>query len=451
MLISINPFSGEQLAARQPDSEHRIEEVLRSARNAFETWRLAPLEDRIACVRRLGELTTEQSSIWARQMALEMGKPVAQGKAEMLKCAAWCRIAADRAEEWLANEDLSSASREAFVRHDPIGTVLGIMPWNFPFWQVYRFAVPVLLAGNTALLKHASNVSLCAAGIGNLFKEAGFPDGVFDVLYISGNRASALVSDYRIAGVSLTGSEHAGSQVAMAAGKAIKPVVLELGGSNAFIVDADADLAHAADTFIKARFQNSGQSCIAAKRLLLNSAIYDSFMDHLLERMDALTVGDPLQADTFIGPLARMDLAQDLENQWERTRSAGARLLRGGNRSGALVAPTLLVDVESGMPAFDEETFGPLAVVTRFDRFEEAVAQSNQSRFGLGVSVFSSDVERVLGYSGAFNEGAVFVNDMVYSDPELPFGGTKASGIGRELARDGMLAFVNRKTVVVKR
>ena len=450
MLHSTNPFTGEQLASRQTDSDHRIEEVLRSARLAFEHWRATPLEKRIACVQRLGELTTEQASKWAFQMALEMGKPVVQGKAEMLKCASLCRITCDRAAEWLANEDLSSDGRKAFVQHDPIGVVLGIMPWNFPFWQVYRFAIPTLLAGNTAILKHASNVSLCAAGAVELFKEAGFPEGVFDALFIPGNRATSLVADYRIAGVSLTGSEYAGSHVAAAAGKAIKPVVLELGGNNAFIVDHDADLNHAVETFIKARFLNSGQSCIAAKRLLLHNAIYADFLALLLDRMDELVVGDPTSPATFVGPLARVDLADELQSQFERSVNAGARCVKGGERNGALFQPTVLVDVEPGMAAFDEESFGPLAAITRFDHFESAIALSNASRFGLGVSVFSSSVDRVLAYAKAFNEGAVFINDLVYSDPELPFGGVKVSGIGRELARDGMLAFVNRKTVVVR-
>lgn len=450
MLHSTNPFNGEQLASRQSDSDHRIEEVLRNAQSAFEHWRKTPLEKRIACVQRLGELTSEQSSKWALQMALEMGKPVAQGKAEMLKCASLCRIAGDRAAEWLADQDLSSDARTAFVKHDPIGVILGIMPWNFPFWQVYRFAVPSLLAGNTAILKHASNVSLCAAGAVELFHEAGFPEGVFDALFIPGSRATSLIADYRIAGVSLTGSEYAGSQAAAAAGKAIKPVVLELGGSNAFIVDHDADLSNALEAFIKARFLNSGQSCIAAKRLLLHDQIYADFLALLLDRMNGMVVGDPVSPATFLGPLARVDLAEELQSQLHRSVNAGARCMKGGERSGALVQPILLVDVQPGMPAFDEETFGPMAAITRFDGFDSAIALSNASRFGLGVSVFSSAVERVLAHCGDFNEGAVFINDLVYSDAELPFGGVKVSGVGRELARDGMLAFVNRKTVVVR-
>ncbi len=451
MLHSINPFTGELIASRPTDVELRIESALSASLKAFDAWRRVTLAQRSVCVQRLGQLTVERATELANLMAMEMGKPIAQGKAELLKCAALCRVAVERADAWLSHEELGTAERTAFVRHDPLGPILGIMPWNFPFWQVYRFAVPALLAGNTAILKHASNVSLCAAEIERLFLEAGFNEGVFEVVYVTGSRAAALVADYRIAGVSLTGSEHAGSVVAAAAGKAIKPVVLELGGSNAFIVHEDANLERAIDVFLAARFQNSGQSCIAAKRLLLHAPIHDAFIDGLIQRMSDVSTGDPFSSQTFIGPLARIDLAEELQSQWMRSVEAGARVACGGARKDALVQPTLLVNVRPGMPAFEEETFGPLAVATRYSRFNEAVALSNSSRYGLGVSVFSEDVDGALARCGDFAEGAVFINEMVYSDPELPFGGVKSSGIGRELGRDGMLAFVNRKTVVVGR
>lgn len=451
MLHSINPYTGETLLLRPYDSDRRVEEVITSAHAAFPVWRRVPLDERLERIQRLERLTIESASSWATLMAREMGKPIAQGKAEVLKCASLCRIAGSNAAAWLADEKLSNASREAFVRHDPIGTILGIMPWNFPFWQVYRFAIPTLLAGNVAVLKHASNVSLCADALVQVFREAGFPDGVFNAVFIPGSRCTNLISDHRIAGVSLTGSEYAGGQAASAAGKAVKPVVLELGGSNGFIVDADANLDHAVDTFVKARFQNSGQSCIAAKRLLLHERVYDDFVGMLLRRLDELKVGDPLDPQTKLGPLARVDLAEELELQWQRSVDAGARVLKHWKRAGAWVEPAVLEGVLPGMPAFDEETFGPLAAIARFDRFETAIALSNASRFGLGVSVFSESPERVIAHCGEFNEGAVFINEMVYSDPELPFGGVKVSGVGRELARDGMLAFVNRKTVVLKR
>lgn len=451
MLHSINPYTGETLLHRPYDSDRRVEEVLSSAHAAFPAWRKIPLDERLERIKRLEQLTIESASSWATLMAREMGKPIAQGKAEVLKCASLCRIAGSKAASWLADEQLSSPAREAFVKHDPIGSILGIMPWNFPFWQVYRYAIPTLLAGNVAVLKHASNVSLCADALVQVFREAGFPEGVFNVVFIPGSRCTNLISDHRIAGVSLTGSEYAGSQAAAAAGKAVKPVVLELGGSNGFIVDADANLEHAVDTFVKARFQNSGQSCIAAKRLLLHDRVYADFVGMLLKRLDELKVGDPLDPQTKLGPLARVDLAEELESQWKRSVDAGARVLKSWQATGACVEPAILEGVLPGMPAFDEETFGPLVAIARFDRFETAIGLSNASRFGLGVSVFSESPERVIAHCGEFNEGAVFINEMVYSDPELPFGGVKVSGVGRELARDGMLAFVNRKTVVVKR
>lgn len=450
LFYSVNPFTGETIASHPADRQSLIEQKISSASKAFESHLLS-LEQRCALVNELAKVLETRKTDLARRMAEEMGKPITQGVAEIEKCADMCRTFANLAPAWLQDEVIAGFENRAWVRHDPIGVVLGIMPWNFPFWQVIRFAVPAILAGNTALLKHASNVCGCAKDLVDIFNEAGTPKGYFDALFISGAEVSRLISDDRIAGVSLTGSEYAGSAVGRAAGEAIKPVVLELGGSNAFIVCENADLTHAVDTFVKARFLNTGQSCIAAKRLLLHTSIHDAFVDALTGRMQEFIVGDPLDANTFIGPMARADLAQELHQQLEQTLTSGARCVLGGSVSGALFTPALVMDVQPGMPAFTEETFGPLVSVTKFNHFDEAIALSNDSRFGLGVSIFTSDPEAVLPHIGRFNEGAVFINDLVYSHALLPFGGTKKSGVGRELARDGLLAFVNRKTVVVAR
>lgn len=449
MFNSVNPADGQLLKSYPSDTPSTVEAKLLAASEAFTKRFAFSMGERRAVIQALAAVTDSRKVDLAQLMALEMGKPVVQARAELEKCARLCRFMAGQAEEWLAIEALPSNTTTAYVRHDPLGIVLGIMPWNFPFWQVYRFIVPAILAGNVALLKHASNVTGCALAIADLMHEAGMPKGVFDVLCLSGDETRALISDDRIAAVTLTGSEAAGSEVAAAAGKAIKPVVLELGGSNAFIVLNDADIEKAADTFISARFQNTGQSCIAAKRLLVHASLSDAFAHALTGRMAELKMGDPLDSGTYIGPMARVDLAIDLERQMNESISKGARCETGGKRNGAWFTPALLTDVKPGMPAFDEETFGPLAAMTTFSTLDEAIALSNRSRFGLGVTVFTGQPEAIAEMADRFDEGAVFINDMVYSDPAFPFGGVKQSGIGRELGRDGMLAFVNRKTVVI--
>lgn len=448
---SVNPYNGDLVDTHPADQPNVIEQKLSQAFTAFEYRAAFPLNERRTFVRALAVLTEAQADKWSKLMALEMGKPVVQGRAEVKKCAALCRVYADKAEKWLAYEDLSDENRIARVYNEPIGVILGVMPWNFPFWQVYRFVIPAVLAGNTTLLKHASNVMGCAREMVQLFNQAGAPKGVFDALYVGSERVGELIEDRRIAGVSLTGSEKAGSAVAAIAGKNIKPVVLELGGSNSFIVFEDANVNFAVKKFVNARFLNSGQSCIAAKRLLLHESIKAEFLSALNGRMREFKTGDPLEEDTFIGPLARVDLAEELEAQLNSSLADGAELIIGGKREGALFSPTLVDGVKPGMSIFDEETFGPVAAVSTFSSFEEAVALSNRSRFGLGTSVFTRDLERMMSEAWRFNEGAVFINDMVYSDPILPFGGVKVSGVGRELGKDGILAFVNRKTVVAAR
>jgi succinate-semialdehyde dehydrogenase/glutarate-semialdehyde dehydrogenase len=449
MLKSFHPATGDLIATYPLDSQAQIERKLQQAHACFKQGRWGALHKRRSIVCALAAKVESQRHQLALLMANEMGKPITQGLAEIDKCALLCRYMAEHAECWLAEEPVAVDGLTCLVRHDPLGTVLGIMPWNYPFWQVFRFVVPAVLAGNTVLLKHASNVSGCAQAMEKLMRESGAPEGGFEVLYISANQVGTLIADDRIAAVTLTGSEQAGASVAAAAGRFIKPVVLELGGNNSFIVCHDAQIERAVDKFITGRFQNTGQSCIAAKRLLLHRSIHDDFIHALTGRMANMTMGMPENETVFIGPMARADLAKELENQMNQSLAEGANLVQGGQRDAAWFTPALLLGVKPGMTCFDEETFGPLAAVCAFDTFDQAVDLSNRSRFGLGVSVFSADAQMVLNSAARFNEGAVFINDIVQSHPALPFGGVKRSGVGRELGKDGMRSFVNRKTVVV--
>lgn len=447
-LRSINPFSGELIDTHPADRPKTINTKLDAAVQAQDAWRNTPLNERTALFRALAARTAQKREELARIMVLEMGKPIVQARAEIDKCELLCRVMAEHAEEWLGAEDHSNAEREARVINEPLGVLLGIMPWNYPFWQAFRFFVPAIIAGNACILKHASNVSACAHEIVSLLREVGAPSGLFDAVFLPGADIEPLIADKRIAAVSLTGSEAAGRSVAAIAGANLKPSLLELGGSNAFIVCEDADLEQALEGFMKARFQNNGQSCIAAKRLLLHRGVHDSFVDALAGRMRAMNPSDPMQEDCVLGPLARIDLAEELEQQMLRSIGDGADRLFGGERKDACFHPALLVNVDANCTAFREETFGPLVAVTAFSSLEEAIHLSNSSDFGLGVSVFSVNPEAILKRSSDFKEGAVFVNDLVYSDPYLPFGGIKNSGYGRELGKDGMLSFVNRKTLV---
>jgi len=446
---SINPHDKRAVGTHVGLRERELDSQLTRAGEAFEAWRQEPLAHRTALLARAAAALRDQAEDCARMMSLEMGKPIREARGEVEKCAWVCEYYAQEAEAFLQPQTVATNASQSFVRNDPMGAILAIMPWNFPFWQVFRFAAPALTAGNTAVLKHASNVFGCAKLIEGIFRTAGYPEGTFTNLVIHHDSTESIIAHRAIRGVTLTGSERAGVAVGTLAGKHLKKAVLELGGSNAFIVWNDADVDRAVETGVKARMMNSGQSCIAAKRFIVLPEVYDAFVARFTEKVAALRAGDPLEESTDIGPLAREDLAVELQRQLQESVAQGARVLTGGQRRGAFFEPTVLVDVDESMPAATEETFGPLAVMIRACDEEEAFNIAARSRFGLGLTVCTRDVERALSYAGRVRDGAFFVNQLVMSDPRLPFGGTGASGYGRELARDGMMEFVNRKTVYV--
>ncbi|HET7361056.1 MAG TPA: NAD-dependent succinate-semialdehyde dehydrogenase, partial [Salinimicrobium sp.] len=387
------------------------------------------------------------SRYYAEIITNETGKPITQSLAEIEKCAWVCDFYAENAEEQLAPQTIETDAENSYISYEPLGPILAIMPWNYPFWQVFRFAAPGLMAGNTGILKHASNVMLSANNIQKVFERAGFPEGCFQNLVMGKDKVEEIIRDKRIKAVTLTGSEPAGSAVAAAAAKEIKKSVLELGGSNALVIFEDAQLDEAVKVCVKARFQNTGQSCIAGKRLLLHEKIADTFLDKFKQETAKLKSGDPMDEDTFIGVLARKDLAETLEKQVEKSVGQGAKILLGGNRKNAYFEPTILTEVTKEMPVFKEETFGPVIGATTFKTDEEAIDLVNSTKFGLGVSIFTQDVEKATNMVPKFEDGAVFVNALVKSDPRLPFGGTKKSGFGRELSFLGIREFVNIKTV----
>lgn len=449
MLKSINPYTGEEIGSYLPYTASEIDSHIDLAHQSFLTWRNEPLSVRCSYFKKVALHLEEHKRTYAELMSREMGKPVTQGVAEIEKCAWLCNYYSQHGEAFLNPKMVETDAAESFVLYEPLGVILGVMPWNYPFWQVFRFAVPTILSGNTVLLKHASNVMGCAQAIERVFVACGFPDGVFQQLVVGSEAVEGILSDNRVLGVSLTGSEKAGKSVASIAGREIKTSLLELGGSNAFIVMNDADLDKAVRTAINARYQNTGQSCIAAKRFLLHEHIADQFLIRFKEVLSQLKTGDPLQDDTYIGVLAREDLAEVLEAQMERSLDAGAELLYGGERKGAYFHPAVMRTRQVNVPVMQEETFGPLVCAYIFRSLDEAIAVSNSSKFGLGVSIFTGNTEQIKKRIPEFNEGAVFINEMVKSDPRLPFGGVKYSGYGRELGLEGIRAFVNVKTVYI--
>lgn len=423
--------------------------IVLKANNAFENWRLVDIQTRIDYLKKVREKLWRNKDHYGKLITDDMYKPIAQSIAEVEKCATLVDYYIQNGETLLQGRTIETKWTATYTVNDPLGVILGVMPWNFPFWQVFRFAIPTILAGNTVVVKHASNVPLSAKALEDCFLIDGFEQLYYN-LFLPGSQVEKVIENDVIKGVSLTGSEPAGSAVAQKAGELIKPVVLELGGSNAFIVLDDVDLDEVVAAAINARFQNTGQSCIAGKRFLIHNNIKDQFIQEFIQQMQIFTKGDLYNPATKIGLMAREDLAEDLENLMNQSIEMGAKLLAGGKRDMTWFEPTVLTDVTPQMPVFRQETFGPLAVFTGFDTIEEAIMLSNDSRFGLGASIFGKDVKLLKKMVPLFDDGAVFINEMVISDPRVPFGGNKFSGIGREMALEGILSFVNKKTVVIK-
>ncbi|GAO03814.1 NAD-dependent succinate-semialdehyde dehydrogenase [Anaeromyxobacter sp. PSR-1] len=452
-MSSVNPATGEVLARFDEITDAELERRLALAAATFRSWRRVPFADRAQRMGRAAEVLEARKDALGRTMTLEMGKTLRSAVAEAEKCAWVCRFYAEHAERFLADEVLPSSAARSYTRCLPIGPVLAVMPWNFPFWQVFRFAAPALMAGNVGVLKHASNVPQSALAIEAVFREAGFPEGCFQTLLVGSSRVQRIVEDPRIAAATLTGSEGAGSAVASAAGRVIKKTVLELGGSDAFVVMPSADLDAAVATAVTARTINNGQSCIAAKRFVIHEAVYDRFEQAFVKRMAALKVGDPLDAGTDVGPVVSEAELRKLAEQVDAAVKAGGRLLLGGAPAGGrgfYYPPTVIADVPPTSPSYREEIFGPVALLFRARNLDQAISIANDVPFGLGSSVWTREPAERDRFVDELEAGATFVNAMVASDPRLPFGGVKRSGYGRELAREGIREFVNLKTVVLQ-
>jgi succinate-semialdehyde dehydrogenase/glutarate-semialdehyde dehydrogenase len=451
-ITSVNPASGETLKKFSAFNESQIEQALSRAARAFESYRRTSFVRRAQLMMSAATLLEQEKEKLARITTLEMGKLLRAAIDEVSKCARTCRYYAENAERFLEDRPAQTEAARSYIRYQPLGAILAIMPWNFPFWQVFRFAAPALMAGNVGLLKHAANVPQCALAIEDIFRRAGFEEGIFQTLLIEVKQTRAIIEDARVAAVTLTGSDRAGSEVASAAARCIKKSVLELGGSDPFIVMPSADLGSAVETGVKARTLNSGQSCIAAKRFIVAEKVYDEFLDRFVEKMRALKVGDPLEDETEIGPLATEDILRGIDEQVQKSIAFGAKLLTGGNRikqDGFFYEPTVLADIPRESPAYREEVFGPVALFFRVADNAEAIAIANDSMFGLGASAWTRDRDEQELFASELEAGMVFINGMVASDPRLPFGGVKRSGFGRELGPEGIREFVNAKTIVI--
>ncbi|AUG48935.1 NADP-dependent succinic semialdehyde dehydrogenase [Haloarcula taiwanensis] len=451
---AVNPATGERLDVYDPDDDDTVERKLDHATSTFEDWREVPLREREELLENASDVLRENKQRYAELMTREMGKPITQAIAEVEKCAWACDHYAEYAHKYLSDEHHPSPpGTEVKTVHDPLGPVLAVMPWNYPFWQVIRFAAPYLTAGNVGLLKHASNVPGCALALEEVFAEAGYPDGAFQTLLVGSSNVDSILADDRVRAATLTGSGPAGRAVAETAGKHLKKTVLELGGSDPFIVLDDADLDAALKTGVQARTLNGGQSCIAAKRFIVHTDVYDEYVDRLVAAFEDLTVGDPMSEETDIGPQADPDLMAELHDQVQESVDAGATLLTGGEplaRTGAFYPPTVLTAVPSGCPADTEEMFGPVATVYEVADADEAITVANDTRFGLGASLWTSDRERGQRLARDISAGCVYINEMTKSDPRVPFGGIKDAGYGRELSEMGIKEFVNKKTVWVE-
>jgi succinate-semialdehyde dehydrogenase/glutarate-semialdehyde dehydrogenase len=452
-IASINPATGETIKTFEAFSDSELEDRLERAEETFYVSRRTTFPERAARMTQAAQILEEKKKLFGEIMTTEMGKPIKAAIAEAEKCAWVCRYYAENAERFLADEMAPSDATRSFIRYQPLGPLLAVMPWNFPFWQVFRFAAPALMAGNVALLKHASNVAACALAIEDIFRDAGFPAGAFQTLLIGSDKVQQLIEDSRVRAVTLTGSEPAGRQVASVAGKLIKKTVLELGGSDPFIVMPSADLKEAVKTAVTARTINNGQSCIAAKRFIVKEEIAGEFEQRFVEGMESLTVGNPMDDTVQVGPLATAQILADLEEQVRKTVELGARVLTGGKRladRGYYYSPTVLTDIPKDSPAYREELFGPVASLFRASDIDHAISLANDTSFGLGASAWTNDIDEQSQFIDGIEAGSVFINGMVASDPRLPFGGVKHSGYGRELGVYGIREFVNIKTVWVK-
>jgi succinate-semialdehyde dehydrogenase/glutarate-semialdehyde dehydrogenase len=452
-IATINPATGEQLKTFQALSQSQLEAKLQRAMDVFATYRRLPFADRAQWMVKAAEILESEKGVLARLMTLEMGKPLQAAADEAVKCAWACRYYAENAERFLADQVVETTASSSYIRYQPLGPILAVMPWNFPFWQVFRFAAPALMAGNVGLLKHASNVPQCALKIEEILSRAGFPNGAFQTLLIRSDQVDTVLSDPRVVAATLTGSEDAGIQVGVSAAKRIKKVVLELGGSDPFIVMPSADLEEAVSNAVKARIQNNGQSCIAAKRFIVAESIADVFERDFVRKMESLKIGDPSDPKTELGPLATASGVDDLDLAVRKTIEAGGRLLTGGKRlerPGNFYAPTVLTDIPRNSPAYRDELFGPAACIFRAKDLDDAIRIANDSRFGLGASAWTNDERECDRLINEIEAGMVFINKMVASDPRLPFGGVKQSGHGRELGVHGIHEFVDIKTVWIQ-
>ena len=451
---SKNPATEEILKSFEEITDEELESKLVLASTAFQSWKKTSFEDRAILMHKLGDYLRAHTEEFSKLQMLEMGKTMKSGPVGIDKCAFLCDYYADNTENILAHEILHTDKKEQYVQFDPLGIILGVMPWNFPFWQVYRFAVPAIMAGNVGILKHASNVPQCAQAIEESFRASGFPEGIFQNVFLPSARVEKLIRDPRIMAISLTGSEKAGSEVARVAGEEIKKVVLELGGSDPFIVFADADITEAVKVAVMARLQNNvGQSCISAKRFIVHESIADIFAKAVVEEFSKLLIGDPNDVHTDIGPLATEQILLEVEKQVTNSVALGAKILCGGSRregKGYFYLPTVLINVKKGMPVYDEEVFGPVLPIILFATEEEAIQIANDTPYGLGASIFTSDIEKAKRIIPLIDAGNVCINDMVKSDPLAPFGGIKHSGYGRELSNYGIKEFVNIKNVWFK-
>ena len=449
-IVSINPATGETLREFTVHTDTQIEQRLQRAERAFDQHRRQPIPVRAGLMTAAASLLEREKNDLARIITLEMGKLFRAALEEVEKCIRGCRFYAENAERFLEDEAAQTAAARSLVRYEPLGPILAIMPWNFPFWQVFRFAAPALMAGNVAVLKHAGNVPQCALAIEDVFRQAGFDDGVFQILLVEASGTEKIIRDSRIKAVTLTGSDRAGSAVGAIAAAEIKKTVLELGGSDPFIVMRSASLEDAVVTGVKARTINTGQSCIAAKRFVIVDELYDRYVEQFVSRVRAMKIGDPFDETTELGPLATEQILDGVHEQVQKTIAAGAKLLTGGNRiagPGNFYEPTVLVDVPKDSPAYREEVFGPVAAMFRVRDSEEAIALANDNMFGLGASVWTNDPTEQELFASELEAGMVFFNSMVASDPRVPFGGVKRSGFGRELGASGIREFTNLKTI----